>query len=80
MCQRAVAAEEFSTVTSHIADRLARLEKSHAAGEFGVVRIARQQRAAFEVDFSDHMHHRFRPQIAKHPLGVSGNGEPARPA
>ena len=80
MLQCAVAPDEFGPVAAHAARRLAGVEESDPVGEFRAERVAREQRTAFGVDFGDHVHDRFRPQIAEHPLGVSGGGEPARPA
>ena len=44
------------------------IDERDPVGELGVVRIAREQRAAVGVDFGDHVHQRFRPQIAQHPF------------
>ena len=48
--------------------------------ELRVVWIPREQRAARGIDFGDHMHGRFRPQIAQHPFHIARRGEPARSA
>ena len=34
----------------------------------------------FRVNFGDHVHGRFRPQISQHPFHIPGGGEPARSA
>ena len=78
--QRAVASEEFGPVAAYGAGRIVHVEERDPVGELRVVRIARKQRAAVRVDFGDHVHGRFRPQIAQHPFHVAGGGEPARPA
>ena len=78
--KRAVAAEELGPVAGDGAGRIVHVEEGDPVGEFGVVRVAREERAGFGVDFGDHVHGRFRPQVAQHPFQVAGGGEPARTA
>ena len=57
--QRAVAAEELGAVAGHRARRRRRTSKNaDAVGEFGVVGVAREQRAARRVDLGHHVHQR----------------------
>ena len=55
-------------------------KKAIRSGEFRVVRVSREERAAVRVNFGDDMHDRFWPQISQHPFHIPGRGEPARSA
>ena len=59
---------------------LVHVEERDPVGELGVVGVAREERAAVGIDLGDHVHRRFRPQIAQHPFHIAGGGEPARSA
>ena len=80
MRERAVASDELGAVAAEGPGHIVDVEKRNPIGELGVVCVARIERAARHVDFGDHVHGRFRPQVAQHPLDVAGGGEPARAA
>ena len=60
------------------AGRIVDVKERSPVGELGVVGVGRVERAARRIDLGDHVHRRFRPQVAQHPLDVAGGGEPAR--
>ena len=75
--QRAVASQEFSPIAGYGASRVVHVEERRPVEEFCVVWVAREERAARRVNFGDHVHARFRPQVAQHPFRISGSREPA---
>src|SRR5208282_193345 len=75
--KRAVAAKELSPIAGHGAASIVYVEEGNPVGELRIVGVPREQCAAVGVNFGDHVHRRFRPQVAENPFHVSGGGEPA---
>ncbi len=78
--QAAVATDEFGAVAGKTALRIVDIEEGDTAGEFGVVGIARVDRAAGGIDFGGDVHRGLRPQIAQHPFHITGGRQTARTA
>ena len=78
--ERAVASQKLPPVAGQSVRRLAGAEERDPAGKLGVVGIAREDGSAAGVHFGHHVHRCFGPQIAQHPLHVTGDREPARAA
>ena len=75
--ESAVAAQEFGAVAAHRPNGIVHVEEGDPATKFGIVLIAREEGAASGVNFRDHVHRAFRPQISEHPFDVSGSRKPA---
>ena len=75
--KRAVTPKELSPVATYAPVRIVHIEESSPAAKLRVIWVARKERAAIRVNFGDHVHSRFRPQVAKDPFNVSGSGESA---
>ena len=78
--EASVPAEKLFPITGEGARRIVDIEEGDALGEFGVVKIARQQRAGLEVHFGLHVEQSFVAQVAQHPFPVAGDGQAARAA
>ena len=73
--ERAIASDELGAVAAERPGHIVNVEERNPAGELAVVGIARMERAAQRIDFRDHVHGRFWPQVAQHPLDIAGCGE-----
>ena len=78
--QPTVAPEELGAIAGQRARHVVDVEERDAPVELRVVGVAREQRAAGGVDLGDHVHCRFRPEIAEHPFDIAGGGQLARTA
>ena len=78
--ERPVAPEKLLPITRERARRLVDIEEDDAVREFGIVIIARQQRASLEIHFGLHVEERFVAQVAQHPFAIAGDGKAARTA
>ena len=76
--QASVPAEELLSIPGERARRVVDIDERDALGEFGVVIVARQQRAGLEVHFGLDVQQAFLPQVAQHPFPVAGDRQAAR--
>lgn len=73
--QGIVTPDKFSPVARDGTVRCVDGKESDTFGELRVVRIACEECAADRIDFRDHAHLRFFPQLSENPLDVAGSGK-----
>jgi hypothetical protein len=76
--ERAIAADELRAIARKRPGGVVYIEERGAVGEFRVVWIAREYRAASNVGLGDDVHHRLRAQITEHPFNVTCRRQLAR--